>query len=80
VCQSNILHHVLQICQVATVFKDLSVTSERSGIANLSSEKLEHVWSKAKKLLNAEGSVCAAPGMCDTMCVESETGSRPHFV
>ena len=35
---------------------------------------------KAKKLLNTEGSICNAPGMCDTMCIASETNNRPHFV
>ena len=26
------------------------------------------------------GSICLAPGMCDVMCVASETGNKPHNV
>ena len=32
---------------------------------------------KAQKFLNTKGSICSAPGMCDTMCVAN---NRPHFV
>ena len=60
--------------------KDLSISPENSGITNLSAEQLERIWEKAKKLLNTKGSICSAPGMCDTMCVASETNNRPHFV
>ena len=60
--------------------KGLSISPENSGITNLSAEQLERIWEKAKKLLNTEGSICSAPGMCDTMCVASETNNRPHFV
>ena len=35
---------------------------------------------KAKHLLNSPGSIFKASGMCDAMCVASETGSRPHIV
>jgi len=60
--------------------KDPSVSPQESGIANLSSEQLEWIWEKAKKLLNTESSICNAPGMCDTMCFASETNNRLHFV
>ena len=56
--------------------KGLGVSPEDSGIANLLAEQLEHIWQKPKKLLNTKGSICRAPGMCDTMCVASETNNR----
>ena len=56
--------------------KGLNVSPEGSGIANLSAEQIEHILEKAKKSLNTEGSICRAPGMCDTMCVASETNNR----
>ena len=60
--------------------KSLSVPPDKSGITSLSSELLERTWSKAKKVLNTAGSICAAPGMEDAMCVASESGSKPHIV
>ena len=58
----------------------LSIPPERSGITTISAELLEMTWKKAEKLLNTEGSICIAPGMCNAMCVASESGSRPHLV
>ena len=60
--------------------KSLSIPPDKSGITNLSSELLERTWSKAEKLLNTAGSICAAPGMQEAMCVASESGSKPHIV
>ena len=54
--------------------KDLRISPENSGITNVSAKQLKQIWEKAK------GSICSAPGMCDTMCVASETNSKPHFV
>jgi len=64
----------------SSAVKDLTISPQESGITNLSSEQLEWIWEKAKKLLNTEGSICNAPGMSYTMCVASETNNRPHFV
>ena len=60
--------------------KQLSISQERSGITNISPEKLERIWDKAKRLLYSPGSICKAPDMSDAICVTSETGSRPHIV
>ena len=59
----------------SSAVKDLTISPQESGITNLSSEQLEWIWEKAKKILNTEGSICNAPGMC----VASETNNRPHF-
>lgn len=58
----------------------LSVSPEKSGITAISPESLENTWKKAEKLLNTDGSICKAPGMPDSMCVASASGSRPHIV
>ena len=58
----------------------LSIPPEESGISTISGVLLERTWKKAEKLLNTDGSICAAPGMSDAMCVASDTGSRPHIV
>ena len=67
-------------CSEALSIRELSISPERSGISNISPEQLERTWKKANKLLNLPGSICKAPGICDAMCVASETGSRPHIV
>ena len=67
-------------CSEAPSIRELSISPEGSGISNISPEQLERTWKKANKLLNLPGSICKAPGMCDAMCVASETGSRPHIV
>lgn len=58
--------------------KHLSVPPEKCEITTVSAELLECTWKKAKKLLNTPGSICKAPGMCDTMCFASDTGDKPH--
>lgn len=40
----------------------------------ISPEVLESTWKKAEKLLNAEGSLCSAPGVPGAKCVASESG------
>ena len=67
-------------CSEMAPTRQLSISPERSGIGNISAEQLERLWKKAERLLNSPGSICKAPGMCDAMCVASETGSRPHIV
>lgn len=32
------------------------------------------------KTCEQSNDICVAPGMCDAMCVASETGSRPHII
>ena len=59
--------------------KNLSILPGKCGITTLSSELLEKTWRKAEKLLNTPGSICSAPGLTDSMCVASDTGSRPHI-
>ena len=54
----------------------LSISSENCGITTISPEVLESTW----KLLNAEGSLCSAPGVPGAKCVASESGNRPHIV
>ena len=59
----------------------LSIQPEHCGITTISTEVLESTWKKAEKLLNTEGSICKAPGMsAGTMCVASDSISRPHIV
>ena len=64
----------------SSAHKSLSVSPEEAGIVSLSSELIQRMWAKAERLLNISGSICNAPGMKDTMCVASDTGTRPHVI
>ena len=58
----------------------LSIPAGRLGITTLSFELLERTWNKGENLLNATKSIRVAPGMQDTMCIVSKSGSLTSFV